>query len=375
MGFPRPRRIAASVVVAIASLPMIGCNSNERVETALAQAAFVSAAPALAAPALAPARQFAIAPAPHAVGPRVGQASYATPRATTPAKLTISAAAAPTAGDLRVMSFNLRVPFLLDATNHWGFRKKNVIRTIAKARPDVLGVQECIADQADYLREELPAYGFRGVGRGDGKRQSEFAPVMWRRDKFKELDHGYFWLSDKPHVPGSKSWGAWSTRMCTWVKLQPLDGSPAFAVFNTHLDNMSGRARKNSARLIHQRILAIAPGMPVIVTGDFNADAGSDPYRLLLTGEQAGVPQLLFDAFRLANPRLRNDEGTRHDFSGKRSGNRIDWILCSIAFTPLKAEINRTRSLLGYPSDHFPVQAVLRPTTQAQQPPLVARIE
>jgi endonuclease/exonuclease/phosphatase family metal-dependent hydrolase len=307
--------------------------------------------------------------------PLVGSsAGYAAPTATTPAKMTTSSPLARAGGDdLRVMTFNLRVPFILDATNHWGFRKKNVIKTIEAAHPDVLGVQECVAEQADYLRSNLPEYTFRGVGRGDGARQGEFAAVLYRSDKFKEIDHGYFWLSETPDVPGSKSWGAWSTRMCTWVKLQPLDGSPAFCMFNAHLDNMSGRSRDMSARLMHQRTEQLATGMGVIVTGDFNTVAGTTPYKLLLAGETLGVPQLLFDAFRLANPKVTSDEGTRHDFNGKRGGDRIDWILTNTAFTPVRASINRTRMMLGYPSDHFPVEAVLRPATPAT--PMVARIE
>ncbi len=368
MAFPCPCRIAAAVVIGVASLSMIGCSSHERVETALANAAFVSTSTAWTAP-VARASSYALSPAPHSLAPARADA---TRYATTPAKMPSSSSAAAAGDDLRVMSFNLRVPFILDGMNHWGFRKKNVIKTIDNARPDVMGIQECVADQADYLREQMPEYAFRGVGRGDGHRQSEFAPVMWRRDKFKEIDHGYFWLSERPDTPGSKSWGAWSTRMCTWVKLQPLDGSAPFAIFNAHLDNMSGRARENSARLMRQRIGALASGMGVIVTGDFNTDAGTEPYRLLLAGEQVGIPQLLFDAFRLANPKVKSDEGTRHDFNGARGGNRIDWILCTTNFTPVSCEINRARSLFGYPSDHYPVQAVLRP---AGQRAMVANIE
>jgi endonuclease/exonuclease/phosphatase family metal-dependent hydrolase len=268
------RRVAAAAVVAIVSLPMLGCGSHERVETALARSAFVSTSTASAfAPTAGATPKFFISPTPtpHTLNPVVGSsANYAAPTATTPAKMTTSSslARAGAAGDdLRVMTFNLRVPFILDATNHWGFRKKNVIKTIEAAHPDVLGVQECVAEQADYLREHLPEYTFRGVGRGDGARQGEFAAVLYRSDKFKEIDHGYFWLSETPDVPGSKSWGAWSTRMCTWVKLQPLDGAPAFCMFNAHLDNMSGRSREMSARLMHQRIEQLASGMGVIVTG------------------------------------------------------------------------------------------------------------
>ena len=379
MGIPCApcRRIAAAVVLVIVALHTLGCNSHERVETAMARSAFVSTATAWSTP---PAQPFAITPAPRLPGTLLGSAADdATQRATRPAKMTTgSAAIAPgdvNGGDLRVMTFNLRVPFILDANNHWAFRKKNVIKTIEAAHPDVMGVQECVAEQADYLRDNLPEYSFRGVGRGDGARQGEFAAVLFRTDKFKELDHGYFWLSETPDVPGSKSWGAWSTRMCTWVKLQPLDGSPAFAIFNAHLDNMSGRSREMSARLMHERIEALASaGVGVIVTGDFNTDAGTQPYKLLLAGDQLGVPQLLFDAFRITNPKVTRDEGTHHDFNGKRSGDRIDWILFNTGFTPVSSEIIRTRSLMGYPSDHFPVEAVLRPTMRGRGS-LVARIE
>ena len=377
-----PRGAVCVAFVVAVSLSVIGCGSHERVETALAQAAFVNRSTALSTGASGSWTQPQMRVTP--VQPPAALASRSTyfpQRAMTTLERPAPApAVAPTApalpSELRVMTFNLRVPFVLDGTNHWGFRKKNVIKTINEYNPDVLGTQEVVADQADYLREQLPEYGFRGVGRGDGHRQGEMTAVLYRRDKFREIDHGYFWLSQTPDVPGSKSWGAWSTRMCTWVKLQPLDGSPAFAIFNAHLDNMSRRARENSARLMHQRIQSLAQGMPVIVTGDFNADAGSEPYRLLLAGERTGLPQLLFDAFRLANPKVGNDEGTRHDFNGGRGGNRIDWILCNSGFAPLSAEINRTRGLLGYPSDHYPVQATLRLTGLPQRPVVpLARLE
>ena len=39
------------------------------------------------------------------------------------------------------------------------------------------------------------------------------------------------------HGPGSKSWGTSYTRMASWIKLQPHDGSPAFCWINTHFDN------------------------------------------------------------------------------------------------------------------------------------------
>src|SRR4029450_5408098 len=69
----------------------------------------------------------------------------------------------PTCGgprDVRVMSFNLRCPTIFDGLNYWPLRKQNLVQTIRAFEPDVLGTQECVAEQADYLKEQLPDYEF-----------------------------------------------------------------------------------------------------------------------------------------------------------------------------------------------------------------------
>ena len=82
--------------------------------------------------------------------------------------------------------------------------------------------------------------------------------------------------------------------------------------------------------------------------------------------------------FRAANPIKIRDEGTRHDFNGHKDGDRIDWIMTTPQFKALTVEIDRTRGVLGYPSDHFPVSATLRlnatPSKTVVASP-VARIE
>jgi endonuclease/exonuclease/phosphatase family metal-dependent hydrolase len=115
---------------------------------------------------------------------------------------------------------------------------------------------------------------------------------------------------------------------------------------------------------------SIAGRLPVVVTGDFNADAGSDPYKLLLGSGNAATR--MTDTFRAANAGVVKGDGTRHAFRGGRGGPRIDWILASAtAFRTVDADIDHTRSLLAYPSDHFPVTAVLRPVAA----PVLAQVE
>ncbi|MDQ3439772.1 MAG: endonuclease/exonuclease/phosphatase family protein [Planctomycetota bacterium] len=271
--------------------------------------------------------------------------------------------------DLRVMSFNCRVSTLFDLHNTWGLRKRLLVDTIQNFRPDLLGTQEVLAPQADFLREQLKGYGFVGVGRDDGKRGGEMCGIFFRSDKFEKLDSGHFWLSQSPSKPGSKGWGALFPRLVTWVKLQPRDGSATFCWFNTHLDAFSSRARLNGAKLLRLRMATIARGMPVLVTGDFNADAGSDPYQELTSTKS---PTALSDTFRTVHAAGLEGDGTRHAFRGGRGGPRIDWILASSnGFHTLDADIDHTRSGIMFPSDHFPVTAVLRPTAA----PTMARVE
>ena len=83
--------------------------------------------------------------------------------------------------ELRVMSFNLRTPTIIDGFNHWSFRKDVIVETIREFDPDVLGTQECVVSQAQYLRDEFPEYDFVGAGRNDGKQRGEMCGVFFKR--------------------------------------------------------------------------------------------------------------------------------------------------------------------------------------------------
>jgi endonuclease/exonuclease/phosphatase family metal-dependent hydrolase len=261
--------------------------------------------------------------------------------------------------DVRVMSFNIRYGTASDGENHWDKRKEFLLATIKAFDPDLLGTQETLGFQRDYLAAQLPGYEVLGVGRDDGKEKGEMTALYFKRDRFEKLDGGHFWLSETPEIVASKSWDAALTRMVTWVKLrdrrQPKAKSLMF--FNTHFDHRGGQARLESARLLRRRVAEAAKTHRVIVTGDFNAGEESEPYRAFFTGDD-----LLADTFRVSNPIRTMDEGT---FSGFKAasvqGPRIDWIGVSRDWQVVKAQINRTARDGRTPSDHFPMEAVLRP--------------
>ena len=273
--------------------------------------------------------------------------------------------------DVRVMSFNIRREIFIDALNHWQFRKGLLVETIRNFNPDLLGTQEALAEQSDYLREQLVGYDFVGAGRSDGKRGGEMCGVFFRKSRFEKLDAGHFWLSETPGKPGSKSWGTSFTRMCTWVKLRDRTSRDVLCLFNTHFDHRGRRAREESAVLLRRKIEQIAGPLPVIITGDFNTTDDTAPYQTLIAGTRRG-DQRFTDTYRAANRTSDTSaDGTRHDFWGGRGGPRIDWIVTSSEFKTISAAIDHTKEGGRYPSDHFPVTAVVRPTA----PIGVARVD
>jgi endonuclease/exonuclease/phosphatase family metal-dependent hydrolase len=49
-----------------------------------------------------------------------------------------------------------------------------------------------------------------------------------------------------------------------------------------------------------------------------------------------------------------------HSFWGGHGGPRIDWIFTTGAIQIVSAQIDHHRSGIRYPSDHFPMEAVVR---------------
>lgn len=248
---------------------------------------------------------------------------------------------------LVVTSFNIRTASAPDGVQGWDFRKERVIERIRAADPDLLGLQECRADeQAEFIRSQLPDYAFLGVPRGgEGDSAREMAPVLYRRAAFEALGQGHFWLSATPRVPGSRAWGADYPRTATWVKLRPRAGGPPIVFLNTHFD-YAGTAREDSARQLHAWVAALADR--VVITGDFNAGRDSTCHRILTAD---GLVQDCLDRAGVTG-------GSFHDF-GRATPEALDWILASPPLQPIRAGVDAWQDKGFYPSDHFPVTAEL----------------
>ena len=261
---------------------------------------------------------------------------------------------------LRVMTFNILKGRPGQRVRGWPARKLAAATAIKAFSPDLLGIQEARAFQAEYLLEELEGYEFSGAGRRAGRKVGERVVIFFRSDRFEKVDEGHFWLSKQDQKRGEAGWPGVFPRMVCWARLRARRRPKTHLLFfNTHFDPVLRRARVRAARLLRERISQVADQSPVIVTGDFNASAGTKAYQALLTGEGGDGPELI-DSYRSAHPVPEKNEGTWHRPRGTPIPRRIDWILHTEQFTTVAAAIDRAKYAGRYPSDHFPVTATLQ---------------
>jgi len=259
---------------------------------------------------------------------------------------------------LKLMTYNIKFASP-DYKPTWEVRGKMQIDLIRKYNPDIIGTQEGLKEQIDYLADHLPDYVVIGEGRKGGD-DDEHMAIFFKRDKFRLREMQSFQLSETPEIIGSGP--EVNPRMVTWARLaiinRPLEGEVGpypqdyrghwentreFYVFNTHFFNgrSDSLARLNASKLILQRVNdlnrfgAWTAERPVFLMGDFNCRPGSAPYKVLTGDKNTTDPDLLKNSFE--------------DVS------KIDWILYKGAVKMLKYEVVDYNVNGTYPSDHKPI--------------------
>lgn len=272
------------------------------------------------------------------------------------ASVALTTAPAAIAGDdpaVRVMSYNIRFDGASDNPS-WSERSPHMARQIAFFDPDLLGLQEALPHQVDYLVAELPAYDHYGVGRDDGAGAGETTTLFWRRDRYERLSAETQWCSPTPDRP-SKGWDAALPRTITRVVLRDRRDGRVLDVRNTHFDHVGVTAREECATQVAGLAAAVIDGATarIVLMGDFNTGPDTEAYRRIVA---AG----LRDA-RAASPVTFGPAGTFNGFDIARDngGVAIDHVFIGPGLAVERFAVP-TDSFGGRViSDHFPVVADL----------------
>ncbi|MDX9903423.1 MAG: endonuclease/exonuclease/phosphatase family protein [Bacteroidales bacterium] len=250
-----------------------------------------------------------------------------------------------------VMTFNIRLDTPDDGPNAWPHRAAKVAAFIDEQIPDLMGMQEVLWHQYEYLHDVVPGYGSVAAGRDDGQKGGEACPVFWRLGRFEHLADGTFWLSATPDVPGSVGWGAALTRISTWVRLYDRVAKDTLLFFNTHFDHISDSARVMSSGVLLEKVRELAGDNRFIITGDFNAT----PESLAIKGMKEG--DLAIDSYLVSETPPAGPAYTFNGWKDEPGEERIDYIFVRNGMKVLSHETHRVIEEGVFISDHWPVIA------------------
>ncbi|MGE4585950.1 MAG: endonuclease/exonuclease/phosphatase family protein [Mangrovibacterium sp.] len=250
-----------------------------------------------------------------------------------------------------VATYNLRYNNPGDGVNAWPNRKEQVKALIRYHEFDIFGTQEGLIDQLNDLCE-MKEYAYVGAGRDDGKQAGEHSAIFYRKDRFKLIENGDFWLSETPDEP-SFGWDAACRRICSWTKFRDMKTGKEFYFFCVHFDHQGVQARKESGKLMVEKIAEIAGAAPVFCVGDLNSTPETEQVRT--------IKSLLHDSREVSALAPYGPEGTFNSFDlNAPMRNRIDYIFVSDEIKVLKYAVLTDSYEQHYPSDHQPV--VIRTT-------------
>ncbi|GAB2605527.1 endonuclease/exonuclease/phosphatase family protein [Spirosoma areae] len=252
---------------------------------------------------------------------------------------------------INVATYNIRYDNKNDGINAWPNRKENVKALIRFHEFDLFGTQEGLRNQLDGIAE-LNEFAFLGVGRDDGKEAGEHSAIFYKKERFKVLESGNFWLSETPDKPG-KGWDATCcNRICSWAKFSDVNTKKSFYFFSVHFDHQGVEARRQSGKLMVAKLKAIANNEPVILVGDFNSTPETEQIQHIQT--------VLSDAHQITAQPPYGPEGTFNAFKfDAPMKDRIDYIFVSKGFDVLKYGVLTDANQQRYPSDHQPVVATV----------------
>ncbi|QHT72057.1 endonuclease/exonuclease/phosphatase family protein [Rhodocytophaga rosea] len=250
---------------------------------------------------------------------------------------------------LKVASYNLRYNTPNDGVNAWPNRKEQVKALINYHEFDIFGVQEALRGQLNDLAESNK-FAFTGKGRDDGKEAGEHSAIFYKKDRFKLIQSGDFWLSETPEKP-SLGWDATCcNRICSWAKFTDLQTKKDFYYFSVHFDHQGVKARQESGKLMVQKIKEIAKNAPVVCVGDLNSTPDTEQVKLIQT--------LLNDSYQVTKVPPYGPVGTFNGFKfDAPMENRIDYIFVSKNIQVLSYAALSDSKEQRYPSDHLPVVA------------------
>ena len=250
-----------------------------------------------------------------------------------------------TSEKVNIMTYNIRLDTETDGINMWDNRKEGIVSLIKEEDVDILGIQEALPDQIDYLSNQLKDYNYIGEGRNGGN-SGEYSAIYFKSERISLKEEETFWLSETPRVP-SIGWDAAIKRIVTLGVFNIKNSKKELIVYNTHFDHIGKVAREKSAIMILNHITKNNYlDKSLIVMGDLNAN--TDELTIKVLSEK------LEDSFKMIP--LKDSIGTFNGFDiNSKLSDRIDYVFTKNIKIIDYRHIDKKLPNGLWPSDHLPI--------------------
>lgn len=250
-------------------------------------------------------------------------------------------------GQTKLMCYNIKNDYQKTGDNNWNSRKEKMIQLFEYYEPSVIGVQEALLNQVEYINSSLPDFDYIGVGRDDGKVKGEYCAIFFDSTKFKVIEHSTFWLSDTPGKI-SVGWDAALERICTYGLFEDKKTKKRIWIFNTHFDHIGKLAREKSAELIVKKMFELNENnFPMLLMGDLNVVPEDQPINVFKSK--------LKDAKEISEKPFYGPVGTFNGFEDIVMDRRIDYFFTNnlkvLSYIHIDDRLNDNKFI----SDHLPV--------------------
>jgi endonuclease/exonuclease/phosphatase family metal-dependent hydrolase len=244
--------------------------------------------------------------------------------------------------NLGIITSNISADFLSPpGVPTWDERKLPYVDVLRKAQPDIIGLQEVMPRQFQFLQTQfseftaltvpiinptpdlLTAWQAKYEKFGLPQIPSSHEIILfYRNDTFDLLSTGHWWLSPTPDIP-SIGFGNTAPRVVLWAHLHHIPSRKEFIIFNTHIDH---RCTNAMVDLCRKKFAVFAENIPsLFLIGDLNFNEQDANYALLMT-----------DGWSDSHPGAHEANSSTYLYNlPKIPSGRIDHILYrSYEFTP-----------------------------------------
>ncbi len=249
---------------------------------------------------------------------------------------------------MRIISSNIRFDNPKDQENDWAGRRHLLAKCLNDFKADIIGTQEGRKEQLKDLESLL--FGLKSETTNRKWILERMYPTLFYNPKTVTiLDSGDIWLSKTPYLEGSKDFDSTFPRLFTWIRCSYMS-TPLFLI-NIHLDHGNPATRVFQTEVLINEAKKLNPtNLPIIMLGDFNE------------GPSGEVRSLITSALSIYDPWERfgfKEEGSHHKFGTLKDTLRIDWVLCDQRLICEEISFDKTHQNNLYPSDHYPLRAVI----------------